>query len=66
MRVLISAARVPMSKPATVPLPEVGFRSPQSMRMTVVFPAPLEPRKPKISPGATSKDTRSTATNSPK
>src|SRR5829696_8372842 len=34
--------------------------------MVVDFPAPLLPRKPKISPRATSKLTRSTATNWPK
>ncbi len=44
----------------------VGLSRPHSIRMTVVLPAPFEPRKPKISPGATSKDTRSTATKSPK
>ncbi len=41
---------VAMSRPPTVALPEVGFSRPQSMRMVVDLPAPLGPRKPKISP----------------
>ena len=39
---------------------------PQSMRMVVDLPAPLGPRKPKISPRLTSKLTRLTATKLPK
>ncbi len=35
------------------------------MRMVVDLPAPLAPRKPKISPSPTSKLTSSTATNLP-
>ena len=35
------------------------------MRMVVVLPAPLGPRKPWISPGATSRLTPSTAVNEP-
>src|SRR5215472_4482244 len=54
------------SKPCTVARPEVGERRPQRMRIVVDLPAPLGPRKPKISPGATSRVTRSTATKSPK
>ena len=41
--------------------PEVGFSSPAIMRMVVVLPAPFGPRKPWISPGATSRLTPSTA-----
>src|SRR5262245_47504548 len=52
--------------PPTVAAPEVGASRPQSMRMVVDLPAPLLPRKPKISPRATSNDTLSTATKSPK
>src|SRR5258708_29759399 len=47
-------------------VPDVGSSSPHSMRMVVDFPAPLLPRKPKISPRATSKLMSSTATNWPK
>src|SRR5581483_1434940 len=36
------------------------------MRMVVVLPAPLGPRKPTISPRSTSKDTRSMAMTGPK
>ena len=35
------------------------------MRIVVDLPAPLLPRKPKISPRPTSNDTSSTATNAP-
>ena len=38
-----------MSYPATFPTPDVGLLNPQSIRIAVVFPAPLAPRKPKIS-----------------
>ena len=37
---------------------------PQSMRMVVDLPEPLEPRKPKISPFFTEKEILSTATKS--
>src|ERR1700722_9990935 len=33
-----------------VEVPAVGLVNPQSIRMVVVLPAPLAPRKPKISP----------------
>ena len=42
-----------MSWPRQTPLPESGRRSPHNMRMKVVFPEPLGPKKPKISPLAT-------------
>src|SRR6476469_6249574 len=54
------------SKPLTDPRPDVGVRSPQRIRMVVDLPAPLGPRKPKISPFATWSETWSTATKSPK
>ena len=37
-----------------------------SVRTVVVFPAPLGPRKPKTSPRATSNETSSNASRSPK
>ena len=47
-------------------LPECGAIAPVSIRMVVVFPLPFGPRKPKISPRATSKSMPSTAVKSPK
>src|SRR5437016_14348322 len=43
-----------------VTVPAVGRISPTSMRMVVVLPAPFGPRKPKTSPGRSSKETEST------
>src|SRR5258707_1279156 len=63
---LTSSGSVPTSKPPTTARPEVGGSSPQRMRMVVDLPAPLGPRKPKISPRATSSVTLSTAVKSPK
>src|SRR5579884_80157 len=63
---LISSAWVRTSRPPTRASPSVGASSPQRMRMVVDLPAPLGPRKPKISPRATSSVTWSTAMNSPK
>src|SRR4051812_36197628 len=60
-----SGSRV-TSTPPTVAVPDVGFSKPHSIRMVVDLPAPLLPRKPKISPRSTSKLTSSTATNWPK
>src|SRR5258708_10618455 len=54
-----------MSIPSIRAVPEVGVRSPQSIRSVVVLPAPLAPRKPKISPRATAKLTPSTAVTTP-
>ena len=56
---------VAMSKPATVPFPPVGCDKPHNMRMAVVFPAPLAPRKPKISPCLTLNEIWSTAVKLP-
>src|SRR5580658_5445533 len=50
------------SKPATLAVPEVGGRKQVRMRMVVVLPAPLGPRKPTICPLSTSKEILSTAT----
>src|SRR3989338_3740734 len=65
MLALICSGSVRMSKPATVPPPAVGARMPHNMRMVVDLPAPFGPRKPKISPCATAKLTRLTATKFP-
>ena len=40
----------------------IGRRSPSTHSIVVVFPAPLGPIRPKISPASTSNDTSSTAT----
>ena len=53
------------SYPATRAPPEVGLSNVDRMRMVVVFPAPLGPRKPNSSPRSTSKLTSSTARDSP-
>ncbi len=53
------------SMPATVSSPEVTGDTQVIMRMVVVLPAPLGPRKPKHSPSWTSKSTPSTAVRSP-
>jgi hypothetical protein len=37
-----------MSYPKILPVPPVGWISPMSNLMVVVFPAPFGPRKPKI------------------
>ena len=39
------------SWPQMLAVPEVGVMKPASMRMVVVLPAPLGPRKPSTSPG---------------
>ena len=52
------------SKPATVADPAVGSASVHSILIVVDLPAPFGPRKPNISPGATSKETPSTADQS--
>src|SRR5580704_12223463 len=49
------------SKPATIALPAVGGRKHVSMRMVVVLPAPLGPKKPTIWPFWISKEMWSTA-----
>src|SRR5215831_18339468 len=59
-----SGSRV-TSMPPTIAVPDVGFNSPHSILIVVDLPAPLLPRKPKISPRATSNVTLSTATKSP-
>src|SRR5215471_8136278 len=52
--------------PSTVASPPLSGSKPVSILMTVVFPLPLGPRNPKISPLATSKLTPFTAVSFPK
>src|ERR1041385_533054 len=54
------------SCPATVASPLLGASSPVSIRIAVVFPAPLAPRKPNTSPAPTSNEMWSTAVKAPK
>ena len=61
-----AAGSLAMSCPPMVALPPLGVRSVQSMEIVVVLPAPLGPRKPKISASPTSKEMPSTAVISPK
>ncbi len=52
--------------PSTFASPEVGFDNPLIMLMIVVFPDPLGPSRPKISPLLTVSENPSTAVKSPK
>ena len=54
------------SRPSTRAVPAVGRCRSRRARMVVVFPAPLGPRKPKISPGSTRRSRSSTARIDPK
>ncbi len=56
---------VRMSCPSIVTVPESGVTRPTIDSSVVVFPAPLTPNNPTISPAATSKDTLSTAVTPP-
>ncbi|WFR68835.1 hypothetical protein P9139_19740 [Curtobacterium flaccumfaciens] len=47
-------------------VPAVGVVMPSRARIVVVFPEPLLPRSPKVSPGAMSNDRPSTTFRSPK
>src|SRR5512140_3323946 len=51
----------PAGCPLTVAVPREGLTNPSSILMVVVLPAPLGPRRPKISPFSTSKETSWTA-----
>ena len=51
--------------PAIVAVPDVGRDWPTSIRIAVVFPAPLGPMSPRIRPGAIANDNESRAVNSP-
>src|SRR5215471_8872508 len=65
MLALICSVSRYTSEPATVASPDVGCDRPHKMRIAVVLPAPLAPRKPKISPRSTSKVSPSTAVKPP-
>src|SRR5437762_10995240 len=55
-----------MSWPPIRAVPSVGCRIPHSIRITVVFPEPFGPRKPKIDPFPTVNEIWSTAVKVPK
>src|SRR5687768_256220 len=65
MRRLTASGSRATSAPPTTAVPDVGRNRPHSMRIAVDFPAPLAPRKPKISRGWTSNDRWSTAVKAP-
>src|SRR5712692_7568959 len=66
MRSRTDSESVRTSRPSTKAEPPLSGKSPVSILMTVVFPLPLGPRKPKISPFSTRKLTSLTAVKSPK
>src|SRR5437016_4515128 len=53
MRRLNAGPPLQGAKPATATRPLVGYSSPASILSVVVLPAPLGPRHPTVSPGAT-------------
>src|SRR3990170_1255817 len=53
-------------RPRTFAVPDVGFVSPRRTRMRVVFPAPLGPRRPNVTPRGTSRVRSFRARISPK
>src|SRR5437867_3849842 len=65
MRRRTSTASRTTSKPATSASPVVGNRSVVRILMKVVFPAPLGPRSPKISPRSIRVSTPASACTSP-
>src|SRR5437773_1108611 len=66
MRSRTASESVPTSRPSTQAEPPLSGSKPMSILMTVVFPLPLGPRKPKISPFSTRKLTSLTAVKLPK
>src|SRR5713226_1899007 len=66
MRSRTDSESVATSRPSTRAEPPLSGKSPVSILMTVVFPLPLGPRKPKISPFSTRKLTSFTAVKLPK
>ena len=64
-RCLSSSGLRATSMPRTSSWPESGARRPSSISTVVVLPAPFGPSSPKTSPGATSKETPSTACTAP-
>src|ERR1700732_1176261 len=65
MQDLAATGASSMSCPQTETRPAEGEMKPAIMRMVVDFPAPLAPKKPSTSPGATENVRSSTARLSP-
>ncbi len=65
MDFLTSEGSFTQSCPEINAIPDVGKSNVQRMFMVVVFPAPFGPRKPKIVPSSTSKETSFTAVMAP-
>src|SRR5437667_7235797 len=61
-----SGVSPPISSPRKRMEPAVGGSAPDTQLKSVVFPEPLGPIKPRISPSRTSKDTWLSAVNPPK
>src|SRR6266702_3071713 len=66
MRSRTASDAVRTSRPSIQAAPPLSGKSPVSILITVVFPLPLGPRKPKISPFSTRKLTSFTAVKLPK
>src|SRR5260370_2264088 len=66
MRSRTDSESVRTSRPSTYAWPPLSGKRPVSILITVVFPLPLGPRKPKISPFRTWKLTSLTAVKLPK
>src|SRR5256884_611341 len=66
MRLRTDSESVRTSRPSTLASPPLSGKRPVSILITVVFPLPLGPRKPKISPFWTRKLTSLTAVKLPK
>ncbi len=65
MRRRTSALCSKTSKPSTFTVPVDAGMKPVMIRIVVVFPAPLGPRKPRICPDAAVNETSWTAVRSP-
>src|SRR5262245_49094771 len=61
----IASGSFATSRPSTSALPVANGISPQSARMSVVFPDPFGPSSPNTSPRSTANDTSLTAVKSP-
>ncbi len=65
MQALAASESACTSWPQTRTVPEVGARKPVIIFIVVDLPAPLGPRNPSTSPGATWKEMSSTAVSGP-
>src|ERR1700730_3483554 len=63
---MVSGLTPEISRPCHTTRPEVGTSSPASRLSSVVFPDPLGPRTPTISPGSICSETPDTAMRPPK